>query len=105
MHPGYGCLVTLAERELALVRADAFEALGALWDERAAVVASLPAVPPASALAALERAASLQGEVTAELEDRMGAVGADLRRLVRGRAAMHSYAPQVKRVPLVDRAG
>ena len=105
MHPGYGRLVALAERELGLVRAGGFEALPALWDERAAVVSSLPPVPPYSALSALERAASLQGEVTALLEDGLGAVGADMRRLVRGRAAMHSYAPQVARVPLVDRAG
>jgi hypothetical protein len=105
MHPGYGRLVALAERELALVRAEALEALPAVWDERAAVVAALPPVPPYSALDALSRAASLQGEVTALLEERLGAVGADMRRLVRGRAAMHSYAPQVARVPLVDRAG
>jgi hypothetical protein len=105
MHPGYGRLVELAERELALVRAEAWEALAALWDDRRAVVAGLPGLPPADARGALERAASLQGQVTALLEERLGAVGADMRRLVRGRAAMHSYAPRVARVPLVDRAG
>jgi hypothetical protein len=53
----------------------------------------------------LERAAELQGRTTALLEQQMDATGADMRRLVRGRAAMHSYAPQVQRVPLVDHAG
>ena len=106
MHPGYGRLVSLAEQELGLVRAGALEALDALWEERSSVVALLPPVPPADALPALERAASLQGRVTALLEEQMGAVGADMRRLVRGRAAMHSYAgPQAQRAALVDRTG
>ncbi len=42
---------------------------------------------------------------TALLEEHLEATGADMRRLVRGRSAMHSYAPQVVRTPLVDRAG
>jgi hypothetical protein len=105
MHPGYGSLVALAERELALVRAGSLEPLPALWEERRAVVATLPAVPPLEALTALERAAELQGSTTALLEEHLDATCADMRRLVRGRAAMHSYAPQTPRQPLVDRAG
>ena len=105
MHAGYSRLVSLAEQELAFVRADAFSELPALWDERLAVVRSLPGVPPASALPFLVRAAELHGHVTALLEERLDATGADMRRLVRGRAAMHSYAPPVVRVPLVDAAG
>jgi hypothetical protein len=105
MHAGYGRLVELAERELALVRAGAFDALPSLWEERRDVVASLPPVPPWEALASLERAASLQGSTTALLEEHLEATGADLRRLVRGRAAMHSYAPQAPHARLVDRAG
>jgi hypothetical protein len=105
MHAGYGRLVELAERELELVRGDDLDALAALWDERRAVVAALPPVPPADARGWLERAAELQGRTTAALEERMAATGGEMRRLVRGRAAMHSYAPQVARVSLVDRAG
>jgi hypothetical protein len=105
MHAGYSRLVELAERELALVRAGALDALAALWEERRALVAELPPVPPREAREALERAAELQGRTTALLEEHLDATGADMRRLVRGRAAMHSYAPQPPRTPLVDRAG
>jgi hypothetical protein len=105
MRPGYDGLVALAERELELVRSGAVEELPELWDERRRLVSELPPIPPAEARSWLERAAELQGMTTALLEERLAATGADLRRLVRGRAAMHGYAPQVKRVPLVDRAG
>jgi hypothetical protein len=105
MHPGYGRLVELAERELALVRRGELDELPRLWDERRLVVGELPAIPPADALASLEAAAALQGRTTALLEEHLEATGAEMRRLVKGRSAMHSYAPAPKRVPLVDRAG
>jgi hypothetical protein len=105
MHAGYGRLVELAERELALVRARSVEDLPALWESRREVVATLPPVPPLDALAALERAAELQGRTTALLEEHVEAIGADMRRLVKGRAAMHTYARPTSRTPLVDRAG
>jgi hypothetical protein len=103
MHAGYGRLVALAERELELVRAGELEELPALWDERRRLVAELPRIPPATARESLERAAELQGRTTALLEEHLSATGAEMRRLVKGRAAMHSYTPQVVRVPLVDR--
>ena len=105
MHAGYGRLVELAERELELVRKGELEALPALWEERRGVVGELPPIPPADARESLERAAALQGSTTALLEEHLSATGAEMRRLVEGRAAMHSYAQQVVRVPLVDRAG
>jgi hypothetical protein len=105
MHAGYSRLVELAERELALVRAGSLDSLPALWEERRSVVSGLPPVPPSEALSCLERAAELQGLTTALLEGHLEATGADMRRLVRGRAAMHSYAPQTPHAPLVDRAG
>jgi hypothetical protein len=105
MRTGYGRLVELAERELSLVRAVELEDLPELWEERRRLVAELPAIPPASARSDLERAAELQGVTTALLEEHLEATGADMRRLVRGRSAMHSYAPQTVRTPLVDRAG
>jgi hypothetical protein len=105
VHAGYGRLVELAERELELVRAGELEALAPLWDERRRVVAELPPVPPVVAREPLVRAAELQGRTTALLEEHLSATGAEMRRLVEGRAAMHSYAQQVVRVPLVDRAG
>ena len=105
MHPGYGRLVELAERELSLVRAGHLVELPPLWDERRDVVAELPAIPPAQALEALEYAAEMQGRTTALLEERLELTGAELRRLVRGRAVMHSYAPTTPPAKLVDRAG
>ena len=106
MHAGYGRLVELAERELALVRAaGSLEGLAELWEERRALVAELPPIPPRDAREWLERAAELQGLTTALLEEHLEANGADMRRLVRGRAAMHSYATQTPQPKLVDRAG
>lgn len=105
MRPGYDGLVALAERELELVRAADLEALPGLWDERRRLVSELPPVPPADAQGWLERAAELQGRTTALLEEHLSATGAEMRRLVKGRAAMKGYAPQVQRTPLVDRAG
>jgi hypothetical protein len=105
MHAGYSSLLELAERELTLVRGGGLDALPALWEERRAVVAELPPIPPLEARESLERAAELQGLTTALLEEHLEATGADMRRLVRGRAAMHSYAPQATPPKLVDRAG
>jgi hypothetical protein len=105
MHPGYGRLVALAEAELALVQSGALDGLPGVWEERRQVVAELPAIPQRDALESLSQAAALQGRTTALLEDQLEATGAEMRRLVKGRSAMHSYAPQVGRVPLVDRAG
>ena len=105
MHPGYGRLVELAQRELELVRAERLEELPALWQERRRVVAELPYVPPLEARDCLARAAELQGRTTALLEERVAATGAEMRRLVVGRAAMQGYAAPTLRTPLVDRAG
>ena len=68
-------------------------------------MAELPAIPPPDALAPLERAAELQGRTTALLEEHLEATGAEMRRLVKGRSAMHSYAPAPVRTKLVDQAG
>ena len=105
MHPGYRGLVTLAERELELVRAGALDSLPALWQERRALVAELPAIPPSSALGWLEHAAALQGRTTALLEEHLEATGAEMRRIVEGRTAISSYAHEMPRTKLVDRAG
>ena len=105
MQPGYRRLVELAERELELVRAGSLDELPALWEERREVVRELPYVPPLEARDCLARAAELQGRTTALLEERVAATGAEMRRLVHGRAAMKGYASPTLRTPLVDRAG
>lgn len=102
---GYDTLADLAELELELVRAGETGRLPALHAERNALVATLPAMPPATARPALERTAALQARVTALLEERIGAAGVDLRRLATGRTAMRGYAPSLERDKLVDEAG
>ncbi|MEA2466822.1 MAG: Flagellar protein FliT [Thermoleophilaceae bacterium] len=105
MHTGYRGLVALAERELELVRAGHLDEIPKLWEDRRRLVAELPPVPPADARECLERAADLQGRTTALLEEHLDATGAEMRRLVKGRSVMQSYAHEQRRVPLVDRAG
>jgi hypothetical protein len=105
MHAGYGRLVELAERELALVRRGELDDLPRLWDERRALVGELPPIPPPDALHSLELAAALQGRTTALLEEHRDATGAEMRRLVQGRSAMHSYSPAPVRTKLVDHTG
>jgi hypothetical protein len=105
MHSGYSGLVALAEQELALVRAGDLDDLPRLWEERRQLVADLPPIPQPDALHLLERAAELQGRTTALLEEHLDATGAEMRRLVKGRSAMHSYAPTAPRTKLVDQAG
>ena len=101
----YDALADIAERELELVSAGTLDDLAALYDRRDAVVATLPARPPASARAALERAATIQGLVSEVLQERLRATGTELRRLGQGRTAVNGYAPTIDRVKLVDQAG
>jgi len=105
MTAGYDALAELAERELELVAAQAVDELPALHARRAALVAALPATPPPDARPALERAAQLQQLVTAVLEDHVREAGGELRRIARGRTAMHGYAAHSEPPKLVDRAG
>jgi hypothetical protein len=102
---GYDALADFAQRELDLVSAGAMERLPELRAQRSALVATLPGTPPADARPALERAAALQSRVTAALEERLQATGAELRRLTQGRTAVRGYAPPVEPLKLVDRAG
>ena len=62
--PAHRDLVALAEEELALVEGGRFDELAALGARRAALLAALGQVPPASARADLERAAAAQARVT-----------------------------------------
>jgi hypothetical protein len=101
----YSELVELAQRELELVRREAYDHLPEVWEQRDSLVASLPKMAPAEARAALERAAQLNGRSAAILEERMAVTASELRRLAHGREAMRGYAPPMRRVPLVDRAG
>ncbi len=70
----YEALARSIERELELIGEGAFEELEALHAERAALVASLPAVPPASARPALQRAALMNKRVEIEILRRRDAI-------------------------------
>lgn len=102
---GYDSLAELAERELELVSAGDLDRLPELHAERSALVASLPATPPPTARAALERAATLQSLVTEVLRESTASAGSAMGRLARGRSAIHGYAPRDERMKLVDQAG
>jgi hypothetical protein len=104
MNP-YDALAALAEQELALVAAGRIDELPQIHADRRALLAALPPKPPADAKPALERAWSLQQRVSEALEERIRQAGEELRRVSRGRTAMHGYAPQTDRLKLVDRAG
>jgi flagellar protein FliT len=84
-------LAELAQRQLAAVREGRPEDLGGLAAERAALIAGLPATPPASAADALRRALATE----AQLADVLGAAHRDLghrlARLRRGRQAVRAY--------------
>lgn len=92
MSSQYAQLVALAEREWSLVSAGAWEQLGALDGERAALVAGLPAVPPAAAAGQLQRLAELQALIGAALAGARAASACELGRLTAGRGAVQGYA-------------
>ena len=105
MTDGYDRLVELGRRELELLQADDHGALPELWAERERLIAELPATPPASARQPLEAALELHYAREDLLAERLDAMGSQLRHLAHGRTALGGYAPAVRRVPLVDRAG
>jgi hypothetical protein len=91
MTDAYGALVLIAEREQALVEDGRIEELAALADERAALVATLPAQAPASARPALERAFALQAATAATLRASLGALRLEIADLDRGRGVARAY--------------
>lgn len=103
----YDALAELAERELLLVSApdgpDA-DALAALERERAALVARLPAQPPAAAEPALARAARAQAGVTRMLAQRVAELRRTLVEVDRGRRTARGYGGGPAPRPSLDRA-
>jgi dihydroorotase-like cyclic amidohydrolase len=91
-HDPYGLLVVLAERERRLVDDGRIDELAALAEERAALVATLPSRPPASARPALERAASLQRATTAALQAALLATRREMESVRTRNKAARAYA-------------
>lgn len=98
----YEALGAIAERELALVADRDFDGLAELKRERAAVERALPATPPASARAALERCLALQQRVRIELTRVREAILIELGQVRHGQRAAAGYAPARRRVMRVD---
>ena len=101
----YDALAEIAERELELVSAGEMGPLSDLYARRDALVATLPAKPPAAARPALERALEANNRTSAVLQERMRGTGVELRKLTHGRTAVRGYAPPVEPRKLVDQAG
>jgi hypothetical protein len=89
----YAELVELAERELELVHVGELELAERLQARRAAVVAELPATPPAEARPLLEAAAEIQRKTEAALQRDIAQAAAELSSIRRGRHAVQAYTP------------
>jgi len=98
----YEALARSLERELELIGEGALDELGALYGERTALLSSLPAVPPADAGPALQRAALMNKRVEMEIMRRREALvleGANVERVertARGYAATVESRPQLQ---------
>ena len=106
----YDELLALTERAHALVVAGAWEELAGIDRLRREVVARLPAVAPAGARAALERAQAIGAQTGALLAARTDELRRELNALSHGRAAVRGYgtgagARAAMGASRVDRAG
>jgi hypothetical protein len=101
----YERLVELGERELELAQTGGYDALAELNAERAEIVTSLPATPPAAARPALERAAALQKQAEALLGGALAIRRSAMARLERGRAVLTAYAPAAAPAHRLDSRG
>ena len=97
----YETLARNLERELELIGDGAFDALAALHDERAALLESLPATPPAEARPALQRAALMNKRVEIEILRRREALLAETANAERVERTARGYAPAVENRPHV----
>lgn len=88
----YAALVGFAEREHAMVAGERYDELAALAAERRALIATLPATPPASARPHLERAASLQMATTAALQAALAVTRREMKAVDTRGQAVRAYA-------------
>jgi hypothetical protein len=98
----YEALVDHAERELELVANGDVAGLLALGEDWDALVAALPAPPPASAADALERATMLHERAHIDLLRMRDGVLAEIATSSRARQTADGYAGQLRRRPRVD---
>ncbi|HYB31469.1 MAG TPA: hypothetical protein VEF89_33080 [Solirubrobacteraceae bacterium] len=89
----YEMLARSVERELELVGEGRFREVAQLQSERAALIATLPDVPPAGARAALQRAALMSKRVEIEILRYREALLLELAYVARVGRAARGYAP------------
>jgi hypothetical protein len=87
----YQRLLELAREQLTAVREDRVDDLGAIAAERAALIASLPARPPATAADTLRSALAAESRLADELGGAQRDVAHRLDHLRRGRHAVRAY--------------
>jgi hypothetical protein len=98
----YEMLARSLERELELLGEGALDDLPNLYAERAALLESLPASPPAAAGSALQRAALLNKRLGIEILRRREALLLDADRVERVDRTARGYAPAVQSRPQVQ---
>jgi hypothetical protein len=89
----YEALARIIERELELVRTRDYDALSELKSQRDALIASLPATPPASARPALQRAALMNKRVEIEIARVREALLLEFANVERVGRAARGYSP------------
>jgi hypothetical protein len=89
----YETLARILERELEVLGSGELDALDELSAQRDALIGSLPAVPPACARPALERAVLTHKRVQIEIIRRREAIVLELAQAERVRRVANGYAP------------
>lgn len=95
----YEALARSVERELELLGEGALDELAALHAERAALLKSLPAVPPADARPALQRAALMNKRIEIEILRRREALLLESANVERVGRTARGYAASVESRP------
>jgi hypothetical protein len=95
----YEALARSLERELELLGEGAFDELTALYAERRELIESLPAVPPAGARPALQRAALMNKRVEIEIIRRREALVLEAANVERVGRTARGYAATVESRP------
>lgn len=98
-------MLTLAERQLEAAMSGNLGELGPLSELWDALVASMPAEPPAAAEPLLQRAAQLSGQTNAQLLRLHQTLVQDISIAARAGRAAHGYAAQAEgaRLTLLER--
>jgi hypothetical protein len=101
----YITLAELAEAERDLALAGSYDELEAVQARRAALVAALPAQPPAAAEPHLRRAATAPAQATAALTAAVSVARRQAVRIDHGRGAVAAYRPAAPAWPGHSRLG